>query len=94
MKISLVIFRACYYIVCIIIFQIYPDPDAETEVLMSTVRCKYYPKGCHWMDKACNLQVSFNTFKCSTRLFMNDTVIVCDFKWRFEFLLVNLGYEL
>ncbi|XP_052259267.1 TNF receptor-associated factor 4-like isoform X2 [Dreissena polymorpha] len=36
--------------------KIYPDPELQTEVMNSQVRCKYYKEGCKWVDKLHNLQ--------------------------------------
>ncbi|KAK3607255.1 hypothetical protein CHS0354_002228 [Potamilus streckersoni] len=36
--------------------KIYPDPDVQSEIMNSLIRCKYYKEGCRWVDKLQNLQ--------------------------------------
>ena len=43
----------------VVFLQIYPDPELESEIMSSMIRCIHYKEGCKWVDKLQTLQVSF-----------------------------------
>lgn len=43
---------------CMILFQIYPDPDSEKTIMSSVVYCIHHKEGCKWSDELRKLKVN------------------------------------
>ncbi len=53
------------------LFQIYPDPDVNQEIMTCNVRCTLHNQGCTWVDQLCMIQVrSFLCLDCSGLLLL------------------------